>query len=452
MIGARNAHLTRLAVVYYMCNIPDHMSRSTHAGRAVDGIRMDQPLPRRRANYPVLAAGTLAAAVGLLGLWQLLPRGLQVEQGELRIATVERGLFRNDVLVRATAAPLHTVMLDALESGRVEEVLVSDGALVEQGQLLFRLSNPQLRLNLVAREADRAQQISNLSLLRVDLESSQTQHQRRLLDLEFERDQARKLHGRYESLAREGVIAARTLEESGDQVAKLDRAHADEQSRAAVEMRIKRDGIRQMEQAVERLDAGLNVVNDSIEGLAVRAPIAGRLTDFHLQLGEIIKPEQRIARIDDPAHFKLVASVDEYFLGRVAVGKRGVATAGETYPIEISRVFPQVTEGRFSIELLFVGEAPAGMNPGQSAETRLTLGESSAATLLPNDAWLNDSGGAWVFVVEGDGAARAAERRAIRVGRRNNSQVEIAAGLKPGERVVVSSYSRYREHEYLRIQ
>jgi HlyD family secretion protein len=408
---------------------------------------MDQPLPRRAPNHRLIVACALAALALMYGLWRLLPRGLAVEEGELRIATVERGLFHNDVLVRATAAPLHTVMLDALESGRVEEVLVNDGALVEQGQLLFRLSNPQLRLNLVAREADRAQQISNLSLLRVDLESSETQHRRRKLDLEFELDQARKLHARHRVLAADGVIAARTVEESGDQVARLERALADERARAAVEMRIKRDGIRQMRQAIERLDAGLNVVNDSIEGLAVRAPIAGRLTDFHLQLGEIIKPEQRIGRIDDPSRFKLVATVDEYFLGRVAAGKRGVAHIGADYPIEISRVFPQIREGRFSIELLFVAEAPQGMRPGQSADTRLTLGESSAALLVPNDAWLNDSGGGWIFVVAGGGA----ERRAIRIGRRNHSQVEIAEGLAPGERVVVSGYSRFLNQDRLQI-
>jgi HlyD family secretion protein len=213
-------------------------------------------------------------------------------------------------------------------------------------------------------------------------------------------------------------------------------------------MRIKRDGIRQMEQAIERLDAGLNVVNDSIEGLAVRAPLAGRLTDFHLQLGEIIKPEQRIGRIDDPNRFKLVASVDEYFLGRVAVGKRGVAVAGRDYPIEISRVFPQIKEGRFSIELLFVADTPADLRPGQSADTRLTLGESNPALLVPNDAWLADSGGGWIFVAR-DGRA---ERRAIRIGRRNESQVEIAEGLEPGERVVISGYARYGNHERLQIQ
>jgi HlyD family secretion protein len=414
------------------------------------GAAMDQPLARRPPDYRLMALGVLVAGGVLVALWQLLPRGLQVNPGDLRIATVEQGLFRNDVLVRATAAPLHTVLLDALESGRVEEVLVNDGAQVAQGELLFRLSNPQLRLELVAREADRAQQISNLSLIRVDLESSETAHQRRVLDLEFELAQARKLLARYQVLAREGVIAMRTVEEAQDLLTRHQHALRAEKTRAAVEMRIKRDGVRQMQQAIERLDAGLGVVNDSIEGLAVRSPVAGRLTDFHLQLGEIIKPEQRIGRIDDPSHFKLVANVDEYFLGRVAVGKPGVASAhGRDYPIVISRVFPQITAGRFTIELLFTGEAPAGMNPGQSADTRLTLGESSPALLIPNDAWLSDSGGGWIFVLARDG--KTAERRAIRLGRRNNSQLEVTEGLEPGERVLVSSYARLGKAELLRL-
>jgi HlyD family secretion protein len=411
---------------------------------------MDRPLPPRQINYRAWAAGGLALVVGVALLWRLLPQGLRAEPAALRIVTVESGLFRNEVLVRATAAPLHTVMLDALESGRVEEVLVNDGAQVEQGQLLFRLSNPQLRLNLVAREADRAQQISNLSLLRVDVESSETAHLRRVLDLEFELTQARKLLARYEVLGRTGVIATRVVEETHDQVLRHSRALADETTRAAVEMRIKRDGIRQMEQAIERLDAGLNVVNDSIEGLAVRAPLAGRLTDFHLQLGEIIRPEQRIGRIDDPRHFKLVAAIDEYYLGRVAAGKPGTANAqGREFPIEISRVFPQIKEGRFQVELLFTGESPTGMSPGQSADTRLTLGEPSRALLVPNDAWLNDSGGGWIFAVNEDG--HSAERRAIRIGRRNNSQVEVIQGLESGDRVIVSGYSNFGAAEVLQF-
>jgi HlyD family secretion protein len=341
-------------------------------------------------------------------------------------------------------------MLDAFQSGRVEEVLANDGVHVAKGDLLFRLSNPQLRLELVAREADRAQQISNFSILRVAIESSETEHQRRLLDLNYALTQARKQHARLAPLAKEGVVSAAALEESQDRVAREAQALEDESSRFAVEARIKRDGAKQMERAIERLDAGLKVVNESIEGLAVRAPISGRLTDFHLQLGEIVKPDQHIGRIDDPGEVKLVAQVDEFFLDGVSVGKEGSASInGRQYPVAISRVFPQVESGRFTIELRFAGTAPEGMSPGQSTETRLTLGESSPGLILPNDSFINDTGGTWVFVVAPDG--KSAGRRIIRLGRRNNRQVEIASGLVAGERVIVSNYGSFGKVERLQI-
>ena len=420
------------------------------AGARVTGAAMDRPLPKRRPNYVIVAIGALLLLGGIAAIPQLVPHGLRVAEGDIRIATAQQGMFHNDVVVRSTAAPLHTIMLDALESGRVEEVLVNDGALVAKDALLFRLSNPQLRLNLVAREADRAQQISNLSTLRVSIETSQTEHQRRMLDLNFVLTQSEKQYTRNASLAKTGVIAAVALEESQDRLAQQRQALEDEKTRAVIEMRIKRDGVRQMEQAIEQLDAGLKVVNDAIEGLAVRAPIAGRLTDFRLQLGEIVKSEQRIGRIDDPSQFKLTAQIDEYFLGSVLTGKKGsVNVNGRDYAVEVSRVFPQITDGRFLIELLFTGETPPEMNPGQSAETRITLGGTSLGLILPNDAFLSDTGGAWAFVLAPDG--RSAERRKIRVGRRNNSQVEVTSGLAPGERVIVSTYAGFDKAERLQI-
>jgi HlyD family secretion protein len=420
------------------------------AGARVTGAAMDRPLPKRRPNYIIVAIGALLLLGSIAAISQLVPHGLRVAEGDIRIATVQQAMFHNDVVLRSTAAPLHTIMLDALESGRVEEVLVNDGALVAKDALLFRLSNPQLRLNLVAREADRAQQISNLSTLRVSIETSQTEHQRRMLDLNFALTQAEKQYTRNASLAKTGVIAAVALEESQDRLAQQRQALEDEKIRAVIEMRIKRDGARQMEQAIEQLDAGLKVVNDAIEGLAVRAPIAGRLTDFRLQLGEIVKSEQRIGRIDDPSQFKLTAQIDEYFLGSVLTGKKGsVNVNGRDYAVEVSRVFPQITDGRFLIELLFTGDAPPEMNPGQGAETRITLGGASPGLILPNDAFLSDTGGAWAFVLTPDG--RSAERRKIRVGRRNNSQVEVTSGLAPGERVIVSTYAGFGKAERLQI-
>ena len=367
----------------------------------VTGAAMDRPLPKKRPNYLPLSLGGLALVAAIATIAWLTPRGLSVSESELRISAVQQGMFRDDALVRARAAPLRTVMLDALEMGRVEEVLVNDGALVNKGELLFRLSNPQLRLNLVAREAERTQQISNLSNMRVEMETRQSDHERRLLDLTFAVSQARRLRARYASLRPSGYISESTFEDSEDKLSQLEQALTDENARFATEMRVKREAIRQMQQAIAQLDSGLQVVNESIQELAVRAPIAGRLTDFQLQVGEIVEPEQHIGRIDDPSRFKLLADVDEYYLGRVSVGEKGRATAdGREYGVAVTRVFPQVTDGRFSIELLFTEEAPScGYEPRRERrDAHLTQVKQRPALILPNDAFLNDGGGAWVFV------------------------------------------------------
>jgi HlyD family secretion protein len=268
--------------------------------------------------------------------------------------------------------------------------------------------------------------------------------------MKFAVTQARKEQARNVTLMAKGFIPAWSVEQTQDRLAQQEQALEDEQTRFAVETRIKRDGLKQMEQAIAQLDAGLQVVNDSIEGLAVRAPIAGRLTDFHLQVGEIVKAEERIGRIDDPGEFKLSAAIDEYHLGRVAVGQRGSVTVdGREYPVQVSRVFPQVKDGRFSVELLFTGAVPGAMKPGQSTETRITLGETRPALSLPNDDFLNDTGGAWVFVMSPDG--RTAHRRQVHIGRRNDTQVEVLAGLVPGERVIVSDYATYRDVDQIEI-
>ena len=415
------------------------------------GAAMDQPLPKRHSNYVAIAVGV---GGGLLILFvvitQWVPRGLRVSRADIRIATVQSGAFRNDVIVRATVNPLHTTILDALDSGRVEEVLALDGAQVKQGELLYRLSNPTLGLDLVARQADRAQQISNLSVLRVSLETSQTEHQRRMLELNYALAQVQRQNSRFVSLAHSGVIPVSTLEDSNDRLAQQRQAIEDEQSRARIEMNIKRDGVRRMEQAIGQLAAGLKVVTESIAALAVRAPVAGRLTDFHLQVGEIVKSEQHIGRIDDPGRFKLVARIDEYFLTRVAVDQKGLTSFdNHDYPVQVSRVFPQIDDGHFSVELLFTDSVPNRLSPGQSADTRITLGGTTRGLILPDDAYLNDTGGSWVFVLSAD--RKAAERRAIQLGRRNNSQVEVASGLVPGERVIVSAYAPFGSAQRLQL-
>lgn len=433
-----------VAITSFMTILPRSIERPT-------GAAMDQPLPRPRGRR-VAVAVTIAAAVTVLAaaLWQLAPRGLQAPLANARFAAVERGMFRDDVALRAIAAPLHSVMLDAVETGRVEEVFAADGALVARGDVLFRLSNPQRRLELLAREAEHAQQISNLTNLRVSLEASRSQRQRRAADVAFALMQAQKQHDRNVALAQKGFISAAVLEDSADKVAQQRRLLESDQASDAVEGATQRDAVRQMAQAIARVEAGMRLANATVEALAVRAPVAGRLTDFRLQVGETVKPDQRLGRIDDVAQFKLTAQVDEYYLNRLVPGRHGVATTGgRQQPVSVSRVYPQISDGRFAVELAFEKGQPDAMNPGQGVEVLITMGGATPALLLPNDAFMNDSGGAWAFVADRDGTG--AERRAIRTGRRNNSQVEVLSGLAAGERVVVSSYAHYGKAKQLQF-
>ena len=404
---------------------------------------MDQPAPRRRARRAAIAVASIAAiALFAAALVSMLPQGLRVSRAELRIVPATPGLLRDEAALRATAAPLHSVMLDAVESGRVEVVVARDGSLVAQGELLFRLSNPQRRLELLERESERAQQISNSLNLRIALEAGQAARDRRLSDLRFALEQAVKQHARQEKLASQGFVSVSALEESGDHLEQQRRLYEAERASHANESRIKRDALLQMQQAIARMESGLQLVNATVAALEVRAPVAGRLTDFQLEVGSTVRQGQALGRIDDPASVKLSALVDEYYLSRVAVGRPGVAIIdGRRHALAVSRIYPQVKENRFTVELAFAGAPPAGVQPGQSMEILITLGEPASALLLPNDAFAADTSGLAAFVLNAEGTL--AERRAIRTGRRNHHQVEVLAGLAPGERVIVSSYAAF---------
>jgi HlyD family secretion protein len=412
---------------------------------------MDQPLPRRPRRRAAIAAACLAlACAGAAALWSAIPRGQAVPAASLRIAAVESGTYRDELAVRATAAPLNSIMLDAVETGRVEEIFVRDGAMVKQGDALFRLSNPQRRLEMLQRESEHAQQISNLTNLRVNVEAGRAARQRRIADLEYALLQADRRHARNSGLARQGFIAAAALQDSADQLAQQRRLLEAERASDRIEGATQAEAVARMEAAIGRLDAGLKLAAEAVQALVVRAPAAGRLTDFDLQLGQTVAAGRHLGRIDDQAQFKLAAAVDEYYLPRIAVGRQGSATVeGRSYAVHVARVYPQIKDGRFSLELVFSAAAPARLNPGQGLETTITLGGAQRALLLPNDAFASEGAGSWAYVLDREG--RSAERRAVRLGRRNASQVEVAAGLAAGERVIVSTYSPFGQATRLRL-
>jgi HlyD family secretion protein len=412
---------------------------------------MDTHVPRsRRKAVIVILASLLLAVLAAIGWWAM-PRGLPVAAADLRIGVVERGIFLDEVVVRASAEPLNSVILDSVESGRIEEVYASDGALVKKGQLLFRISNPQRNLELLARKAEHAQQIFNLSNLRVAQQASSSEHQRRLDDLRFALQQGGKQHARNLRLSQQGFISSMALEESADRLHQQQRALAQEQQAAQLESQVRRDAAAQLEASIQGLSSGLLLVGATVDALAVRAPSDGRLTDFRLQVGESISTGKNVGRIDDPARYKLSAKVDEFYLNRMAAGRQAsMLQDGRSYALAVQTIYPQIKEGRFTVELVFSKGQPPVLNPGQSLDAQITLGEPAPALLLPNGAFINDSGGAWVFVLDESGTQ--AQRRDVRIGRRNNSQLEVLDGLRAGERVILSGYTTYGNSPQLHIK
>lgn len=415
----------------------------------VTGAGMDRVVSRRRKPWVWVAAATGAAVLAGL-VWWLLPRGQVVSASELEIATVQSGQFRDELMLRSNAAPLASVFLDATEGGRVEAVHVRDGAMVKKGELLFRLSNPQRQQEMLARESDVAQQVANLAGLKVGLEASRADHRRELAGLEYSLDRVQKDHQRNSQLAAQGFLSAAALEESRDKLSQQQRLLAEARSDIQAELGTRQQAIDQMARAIGGLQDGLKIMHTTADALAVRAPTDGRLTDFRLEEGESVKPGDRLGRIDTPERYKLTASADEFYLGRVALGLKGSAQiGGQTYAVTLARLNPQVKDGRFNLELQFSAAMPTQMQPGQGVDARISLGQPSQSLLLPDGAFYTDTGGAWIFVLAG--GEGQAERRAIRLGRRAANQIEVLGGLKAGERVIVSSYRDFREAQRLRV-
>lgn len=409
---------------------------------AHNGLAMDRPVTPRPARRAGQAAAALALVVLAAWAWQQLPRGLPLQRAELDISSVQPGLFHDVLNSRATVLPLHSVLLDAAEDGRVEQVLARDGATVAAGQLLFVLGSSQRAQELMARSSEAAQQLANLAGLRAQWVAAQAQLRRALTQADFEREHARRAQQRNVELAATGYVSPAALEDSADRLAMAQRLLDQLRADGREELATREQSVRAMERAVGDLNQRLGAMRSASEGLAVRAPVAGRLTGLALQIGESVRAGSRIARIDSSGRFKLSTRLDEFHLPRISLGLRGeLEREGRTQALTVSRIDPQVKDGRFSVELEFDADPPPGLQSGQGLDTRLTLAQPQPALLLKDGGFYADTGGAWAFVL--DAGERHAERRALSLGRRAGGQIEVLAGLQAGERVIVSSYRSF---------
>ena len=418
---------------------------------AVSGGAMDRVVERKRIDRRILIAGGAAAALLLILIfWLFAPRSdsMSVTRDRLTISEIQSGTFEDFLPVRARVTPLLTVYLDAVEGGQVQKKLVEDGAQVTKGQLLAVLSNAELQLSTLEKQAEVEQQLNNMRSQELALVNTHNSNLRDLNQAETDLAKARRQYDLQKALAEKGFVAMKTFNDTKDDLAyQTDRLKILKQSISQNEA-LQRSQLQQLRIAATSLNSSMGVAQNSLGQLNIRAPVTGQLSGFEIQLGQSLQQGERVGQIDSAGGDKLQADVDEYYLGRVAVGQTASADIdGTTYRLRVAKVYPQVRNGQFQIDLLFVGPEPKSMQRGQTVQAKLTLGDSSKALLIPNGAFFNDTGGNWVFVVDESG--NSATKRQVQLGRRNSDFIEVLDGLKPGEKVITSSYSGLTDKDHL---
>lgn len=407
----------------------------------------------RKRKPPRAAIAVGLAVVALLTLIVAFARGFEgvaVPLGSVDIAQVDQGVFQDFTVVRARAEPRTLVYLESLQGGRVEQILAQDGDWVEEGQPLATLINQDLQIEILARESEVAQQRANLASFQASYVFNSSAQDATVLAARGQADTAalayrRKVVMVERQLALPTYVDAEKLAVEQSQ-RQLENAVASQQRQRDLQASM----TEQLAGAVAQLEKGLALARSNLDALVLRAPISGRMTGFQVERGQTLSVGARYGQLDGGDGYKLRADLDEYFLDRIQVGQTGKAQLPQgEMAVTVRRILPQVREGRFEVEFDLKTPEVQGLRTGQTVETSLTMGESRPAHLIPNAAFMTDTGGSWVFVVDSDG--RTARRRPIETGGRTPQTVEVLSGLRAGEKIVTSSYAAWADADVIRL-
>jgi HlyD family secretion protein len=389
---------------------------------------------RRWRGLLLLLAGGIGAAL----LTRLLPaRGsTDIARANIEIGTVRQARFDDYLPVRATVAPAVTTLVGVLSGGQVEKLLVQDGVMVTSGQALATLANPELRLDVLTREAQIASQLGGVAGEDLGIARNRLDRSGQIAQANYDLIKAQRELQVRQQLHDQGFLSDAGVKSYADEVAYQQNRLAQLRSGGAQEKSITSMQAARLGDTRNRLESNMKAVRAGLDALVIRAPASGRLTNFTIQPGQTLRPGDPAGQVDSEGSWKLTADIDEYYLGRLTVGQKAGASGAL---LTVTRILPAVKDGRFRIELGFDGRPPAGLNRGQTLDARITFGARSDVVVAPTGAWLEGGNANSVFVVDPDGAH--ARRRTIRPGRHNPDQAEILSGLRPGERIVTSDTS-----------
>ncbi|PLK42677.1 efflux RND transporter periplasmic adaptor subunit [Emticicia sp. TH156] len=376
---------------------------------------------------------------------------LNAEKDKMTISQVSNGNFDEFIVVTGVVLPLRIIRLDAIVGGYVKEKVVDGGNMVKQGQVILKLENQNLKLNFLQSETEASRLVNDLQNTRQRLKVEKFTIRKNMSDLDFLTDQAKDLYVRNKKLYADKVIPeADYLKAKRDYEKLLSQREIDEESQKYQEENAAMQ-IKQLEGTLERTQKNVQLWRETLENLVVKAPVSGLLSSIDVEVGSNISQGQNIGQIDDLNGFKMRVDIDEHYISRIFAGLGGsFEFNGKEYPLEITKIYPEVRNGRFQVDMIFSKGVPEGIKRGQSSPIRLELGKATKAVLLPVGGFFSDTGGNWVYVVDKSGTK--AVKRKITLGRKNPEFFEVLEGLEVGEKVITSSYENFGDNEVLQLK
>jgi HlyD family secretion protein len=413
---------------------------------------MDRIIEKKKwTSGKLLGLGGIVLMLILL-LWMLFFRDnrsrLYVDKNQLTIAQVEKGKFQEFIPVDGVVFPRNTIYIDAVQGGIVEEVFVEDGAILKQGDPILKLANANMELSYMDQETRMYDAINNLSNSRISLEQLRYTRQKEIIQLQYEIDKIKTDFNRKEQFYKDELISRKEFED-----AKRDFDYSLKQLEITLRLR-KLDSIAgvaqgsQINSSMDRMRNNLSLLKRNMDNMTIKSPAGGKLSSFIVEIGQTKSAGEHLGQIDLMDGFKLRANIDERYISRVFSGQRAdFDLGGKIYNLEISKIYTDVTNGSFQVDLLFDGEEPSGIKRGQTVQLRVQFSGANDALIVRRGGFFQETGGNWIYVVDPSGSF--ATKRNIKIGRQNTSHYEVLEGLQPGEQVIVSSYDSFGGKEKL---
>lgn len=413
---------------------------------------MDIPIKKKRftpKKIAIIAGGVLLASLILFVIFSSSGISkLNVEKERISISEVKKGDFQENIPVNGAVLPIKTIYLDAIEGGRVEEKFVEDGAMMKEGEPILRLSNTDLELSLVNQETSVYDLLTQMQISKTAARQNTINRLNQLTDVENSLIEAQRVYNLNKRLIEKGAIGKQEFIESENNF-----NYQKDRMELAREV-MKQDSIATKQEIVQsrnsyqRTQKALELMQKKVEDLVVRAPIEGQLTSLDAEIGESKTKGERLGQIDVLSGYKIRAEIDEHYISRVIAGQEGTFNfSGKESTLEIKKVYTQVTNGRFQVDMEFKNNVPDGLRRGQTFQIRLALSQEKEAILIPKGGFFQQTGGNWIFKISEDG--KTAYKTPIQLGSQNTEYYEVLEGIEPGDRVITSSYSNFGDIEEL---